>query len=286
MELTLILQGAFTGACAGLGCGTACGSGMGVFLSGYLASHAKGTRDSLRGFLLFYLGKILAVAGICLSSSILGRAILDETWTAGAWPLSRAADALMVGLGVFLVIQWFREKRSPHHSCRTCSMRHLHQKTPVKGVESSVPHSAMGRNERIADSQRNESADQNSYSPHFFETQAACNTDSQGNPYAGEDKKSRIRPLTLVGAGAGYGLTPCAPLILMAGYAASLSPANALISGSAFAASSALSPLLILAVLSGVLSGKLKKEIPQYLDWFRLGAYLILIVIFAADMIL
>ncbi|MDO5132151.1 MAG: sulfite exporter TauE/SafE family protein [Eubacteriales bacterium] len=240
MELTLILQGAFTGACAGFGCGSTCGSGMGVFLSGYLASHAKGTKDSLRGFLLFYLGKILAVAGICLSSSLLGRAILDETWTDGTWPLSRAADSLMVGLGIFLVIQWFRERRNAHsHSCRTCSMRHLHQKAPVK---SSTP------------------------SAHF-------------------STKNDIQPLTLLGAGAGYGLTPCAPLLLMAGYAASHTPVNALISGSVFAASSAISPLLILAVLSGVLSGKLKKEIPQYLDWFRLGAYLILIIIFTADML-
>lgn len=251
MELSLILQGAFTGACAGLGCGSTCGSGMGVFLSGYLTSHSKGTGDSLRGFFIFYLGKILAVAGVCLGSSLLRRAVLDEaSLSPGGWSLPLAADLLMVGMGVFLTAQWFLEKKranSGQSHCGGCS-------------HSSSPKSCE-RHYRVLKKIRGQAG------------------------LSKEDNRSRISCLTLLGAGAGYGLTPCAPLILMAGYAASLTPANALVSGSVFAASSALSPLLILALLSGVLSGKIKKEIPQYIDWFRLGAYLILIAIFAADVI-
>ena len=88
----------------------------------------------------------------------------------------------------------------------------------------------------------------------------------------------------LWGMGAGYGMTPCAPLFMMAGYAATLPAVPAVLAGGVFALVSAVAPMIFVLFLSGILSLKLHREIPEYLDKFRLLSYLLLIGIFAADL--
>ena len=78
--------------------------------------------------------------------------------------------------------------------------------------------------------------------------------------------------------GAGYGITPCAPLILIAGCCATMPFAHAAIVGAVFACASAVSPMLILLLISGILAGR---EIPKYLDYFRFACYLGVIGYFA-----
>ena len=89
----------------------------------------------------------------------------------------------------------------------------------------------------------------------------------------------------LIGMGIGYGISPCAPLILMTGYAATLPLGFAALLGAVFAAASTLSPMLFLLLISGVLAGKMYKEIPQYLTWFRLACCIMLIVLFAVGLL-
>ena len=43
--------------------------------------------------------------------------------------------------------------------------------------------------------------------------------------------------------------------------------------------------MLVLFLLTGAVSIRMYREIPQYLDWFRLGCYLMLTGVFAADLI-
>ena len=86
-----------------------------------------------------------------------------------------------------------------------------------------------------------------------------------------------INLFLLMCMGAGYGASPCAPLLLVAGMAAMLPVWSAAAAGGIFALSSAFFPTFLLLVLSGILARKLRQEIPQYLDWFRLGTYLLLI---------
>ena len=93
--------------------------------------------------------------------------------------------------------------------------------------------------------------------------------------------KKKISGATVFLMGAGYGITPCAPLILIAGYCASMPFAYAAIVGAVFAAASAVSPMLILLLISGVLAGRMYLEIPKYLDYFRFACYLGVIGYFA-----
>lgn len=84
--------------------------------------------------------------------------------------------------------------------------------------------------------------------------------------------------LALWGLGVGYGITPCAPLIFMAGYSATIPVWSAAVSGCIFALASSVSPLLLLCVLSGFLTGPLRKEIPHYLQALQLICYVLLLV--------
>ncbi len=103
-----------------------------------------------------------------------------------------------------------------------------------------------------------------------------------------QPKKSEYRKsnhAALLGMGISYGLSPCAPLVLMTGYAASLPLGYAAMLGAVFALASTISPMLFMLLVSGVLAGKMYKEIPQYLTWFRLACYALLIVLFSVSLI-
>ncbi len=89
----------------------------------------------------------------------------------------------------------------------------------------------------------------------------------------------------LIGMGIGYGISPCAPLILMTGYAATLPLGFAALLGAVFAAASTISPMLFMLLISGVLAGKMYKEIPQYITWFRLACCILLIVLFTVGLL-
>lgn len=82
----------------------------------------------------------------------------------------------------------------------------------------------------------------------------------------------------MLAAGFTYGITPCAPLLLMIGYSFTLPVSIAGVTGIAFSLSSMVSPVLLLVVITGALSKQIAKEIPQHIKWFRLGSYLLLAV--------
>lgn len=226
-----LLQGTVTAASVGMGCGSCCGSGVSAVLFTYLTTHAADARQSVRAFCTFYLGKIMAVVSLCLLSSYLGKAVLDETGriTGMNVDVNGLCDLVMIGIGTALIIRWFAEKKKS--SCSIC---------------------------------------------------AHCgHTDHLNNE---ENEAGSISLFALWGMGAGYGISPCAPLILIAGYAATMPAAGAVVTGSVFALASAFVPMILLLLVSGILSPRLRKEIPGYLEIFRLLTYILLIIIFAADL--
>ena len=82
----------------------------------------------------------------------------------------------------------------------------------------------------------------------------------------------------MLAAGLTYGMTPCAPLLPMIGYCFTLPVSLAGVTGVAFSLSSMVSPVLLLVVVTGVLSKKMRKEIPDAVKWFRLASYVVLMV--------
>ena len=84
--------------------------------------------------------------------------------------------------------------------------------------------------------------------------------------------------LPMLCAGLTYGFIPCAPLLLMIGYSFTLSVPLAGATGVAFSLASMASPVLLLTVITGALSRKMRQEIPGCIKWFRLGSYLLLMV--------
>ena len=88
--------------------------------------------------------------------------------------------------------------------------------------------------------------------------------------------KEGILPMLL--AGITYGLTPCAPLIIIIAYTFSIPVFYAGITGITFALSSIISPVALLIVITGALTKKIRKEIPDYLKWFKLASYVLLII--------
>lgn len=105
-----------------------------------------------------------------------------------------------------------------------------------------------------------------------------------GKQKPSENEKSPSHT-ALISMGIGYGISPCAPLILMTGYAATLPLGYAAALGAVFAVASTLSPVLFMLLISGVLAKKMRSEIPQYLTWFRLACYVLLIILFAVSLI-
>lgn len=99
---------------------------------------------------------------------------------------------------------------------------------------------------------------------------------------AGRNKK---RTLPLFVAGLAYGISPCAPLILIAGLCITLPIHYAIITGAVFALSSAISPMLLVLLLTGVLTPNMHKEIPGMIKWLRLACYIGVVCFFAYDML-
>lgn len=196
----LLSQALLSASAVGLGCGAGCGSSAFAFLSAYILSEGKGLSAALRQAASFLLGKLLAVAGACVCSAILGRAFLS-----GESRLHRLLYGMLLFSALWLLYGWVKERRG----CLSC--RHCH----------------TGK---------------------------------------------RLIPSFAVGAA--YGLSPCAPLLMVLGYAAMLSPAGALLLGIVFALASSLVPAALSLSVSGVLSRQIAGQLGKIMPWFRLTVYL------------
>jgi hypothetical protein len=86
-------------------------------------------------------------------------------------------------------------------------------------------------------------------------------------------------------AGAGFGISPCAPLVIVAGLCVTLPVGFAALTGATFACASIVSPLLLVLLLSGVLTTRMHKEIPGMLRWLRLVCYLGMIMFYLFDLV-
>lgn len=93
----------------------------------------------------------------------------------------------------------------------------------------------------------------------------------------GSNLKNKEWPPLIIGIA--YGLNPCAPLILIVGYASTISIANAALLGLCFSLASIISPMIVVVLLAGLISNNLYEELPKYIDLFKLMCYAVLIYI-------
>lgn len=93
-----------------------------------------------------------------------------------------------------------------------------------------------------------------------------------------KNKKSSERFCYMLLYGMLSGLSPCASLVMILGYAAALSTVEAILVGAAFSLANSVVPLLILVALTGVLSREMFQEIPDKIKYFQLATYLVFAV--------
>lgn len=91
--------------------------------------------------------------------------------------------------------------------------------------------------------------------------------------------KNMSRVIPSFSVGLAYGATPCAPLIMVAGYAITLSIPGALLLGLVFAMASSLTPALLVFGLSGALSGKIRSQLGKAMPWIQLGVYILFLIL-------
>ena len=120
---------------------------------------------------------------------------------------------------------------------------------------------------------------------HFRQEQQGCESchgcgqnSCTGRPEEESNLRGKKGIIPALLAGLAYGMTPCGPLLMMLAYTFTLPPLGAGLVGCVFGLSSAASPILLIALLSGVLSRKMAAEIPGSMKWFRLASYLLLAV--------
>lgn len=77
------------------------------------------------------------------------------------------------------------------------------------------------------------------------------------------------------------GLSPCASLVVVLGYASALTAVEAVLVGLCFSLANSLVPLLLLVGLTGLLSGEMYKELPSKIKYFQLATY----IVFAAALV-
>ena len=81
------------------------------------------------------------------------------------------------------------------------------------------------------------------------------------------------------------GLSPCASLVVVLGYASTLTAMEAMLVGLCFSLANSLIPLLLLVALTGLLSKEMYREIPTKIKYFQLATYMIFAAALAYNLI-
>jgi hypothetical protein len=90
----------------------------------------------------------------------------------------------------------------------------------------------------------------------------------------------------LVTMGVAYGLTPCAPLLLLLLMVAMLPPVQAVGVGLVFCVANSVSPLLFLNILAGFVSQEIRREIPRLIRIFQITVFVSFIIVGVISLLL
>ena len=110
-----------------------------------------------------------------------------------------------------------------------------------------------------------------------------CNGSCTGGCGA-KNTDTRFLPMFLYGLISG--LSPCASLVVVLGYASALTMTEAILVGVSFSLANSIIPLLILVLLTGVLSKEMFREIPSKIKYFQLATYILFSVALIYNLII
>lgn len=80
---------------------------------------------------------------------------------------------------------------------------------------------------------------------------------------------------TMLVYGAVSGISPCASMMVVIGYASALTAGEAVLVGLSFSLANSVIPLILLTCLTGLLTEQMHKEIPAKIRYFQLGTYIV-----------
>lgn len=81
------------------------------------------------------------------------------------------------------------------------------------------------------------------------------------------------------------GISPCASMMVVIGYASALSAGEAVLVGLSFSLANSVIPLILLTVLTGLLTEQMHKEIPARIRYFQLATYLIFVCVLIKNLL-
>jgi hypothetical protein len=88
----------------------------------------------------------------------------------------------------------------------------------------------------------------------------------------------RDRRVPTFAVGMAYGFSPCAPLLMVLGYAVLLSVPAAAGLGIVFSFCSSVIPAVMILIISGVLSSRISAQLGKFMPWFQIIVYSLYLV--------
>lgn len=119
----------------------------------------------------------------------------------------------------------------------------------------------------------------------WFQEQKENSAEVSCNGICAENKVKKNSFIYMLMYGLMSGLLPCTSLVIVLGYSASLSVAEAIFIGLCFSLANSIVPFLLLVTLTGILSKEMFQEIPAKIKYFQLATYFIFMIVLAYTLI-
>lgn len=247
----------------GLSCGTGCSPLISLFLASFIMGNSGSVKKGLLSFFYFFMGKTSVVVILAFLSALFGNAVFNADSSFFGFNFKVVLDIFLIITGVVLLLKIFFHRAGSGSQIGHCSQT----------KKSIKVHS-----EELGDKDQTEGLQVGQCSE--ARVSASCNLCTR--------KGKTIKDNTgfaVFFAGAAYGITPCAPLLMILVLASLSGPAASIPISFVFSISTALSPLIVLSAIAGLFSKKMHDEIPQFIKLFRIIAYISFIILGSISMI-
>ncbi len=102
----------------GLSCGTGCSPAIGALLSSYVLNLDGNTKKSVKTFILFFVGKMIAILLVCIISSLIGTMFVEEKGYFGKYKTDMLMPVFLIINGIYMMIKIYKEYKNK--GCNSC----------------------------------------------------------------------------------------------------------------------------------------------------------------------